>query len=337
MKSYFLHWWIPFGLLLYFGSQCFGLQNVRLIIPTAIQRRHSAVFQCQYDLEGDTLYSVKWYKGLREFYRYTPTDSPPYKIFPLLGLNVDSIHSNSTHLYLVQVDSSVGGKYSCEVSADAPSFHTALVTGETNVVEIPSHTPTISGIKPKYRLGDTLRGNCTSKDSKPAANLTWYINSELAEFKYVKPLRKYRTGRNDLETSQIGLRFTVGRHHFENGRLKIRCVASVYSIYWKSTEKSVDEERPKLSLSNAVTPNTLGVNQLPSPYDFYQPNENYFDEDFPSERRHHHSINSVQHTKPEQQQPTEEATGSSSSSLVRRRCNWFLLACAVLQIQAHFV
>lgn len=34
----------------------------------------------------------------------------------------------------MQVDSSVGGKYSCEVSADAPSFHTALVTGETNVV-----------------------------------------------------------------------------------------------------------------------------------------------------------------------------------------------------------
>lgn len=42
--------------------------------------------------------------------------------------------------------------------------------------ELPLHRPAIHGMKRKYRIGDILRGNCTSDGSKPAANLTWYIN-----------------------------------------------------------------------------------------------------------------------------------------------------------------
>ncbi len=30
----------------------------------------------------------------------------------------------------------------------------------------------------KYKLGDTVDVNCTSKESKPAADLTWYINRQ---------------------------------------------------------------------------------------------------------------------------------------------------------------
>lgn len=42
--------------------------------------------------------------------------------------------------------------------------------------ELPSQMPSIQGLKRKYRVGDPLRLNCTSGRSKPAANLTWYIN-----------------------------------------------------------------------------------------------------------------------------------------------------------------
>lgn len=62
---------------------------MRLLIPFAIQRGHPAIFQCLYDMEGDALYSVKWYKGSREFYRYAPTENPTIKIFPLPGINID--------------------------------------------------------------------------------------------------------------------------------------------------------------------------------------------------------------------------------------------------------
>lgn len=45
-----------------------------------------------------------------------------------------------------------------------------------NFADIPEHRPIVHGIKPRYRIGDSLRANCTSKNSKPAANLTWAIN-----------------------------------------------------------------------------------------------------------------------------------------------------------------
>ena len=42
--------------------------------------------------------------------------------------------SNATQLTLRHVQLSLSGRYSCEVSADAPSFHTALVSGDMDVV-----------------------------------------------------------------------------------------------------------------------------------------------------------------------------------------------------------
>jgi len=31
---------------------------------------------------------VKWYKGRREFYRYTPKETPPMKVFHFPGVKV---------------------------------------------------------------------------------------------------------------------------------------------------------------------------------------------------------------------------------------------------------
>uniref|UniRef100_A0A182SY96 C2-set_2 domain-containing protein n=1 Tax=Anopheles maculatus TaxID=74869 RepID=A0A182SY96_9DIPT len=42
--------------------------------------------------------------------------------------------------------------------------------------EPPLEQPSVSGVQPRYRPGDILRANCTSHNSKPAANLTWTIN-----------------------------------------------------------------------------------------------------------------------------------------------------------------
>lgn len=56
-----------------------------------IRRGESATLQCIYNMEGDSLYSIKWYKGKREFYRYTPKETPSMKIFPVAGINVEVI------------------------------------------------------------------------------------------------------------------------------------------------------------------------------------------------------------------------------------------------------
>jgi hypothetical protein len=45
--------------------------------------------ECQYDMEDEKLYSVKWYKDGHEFYRYLPRDQPPATLFPQNGITVD--------------------------------------------------------------------------------------------------------------------------------------------------------------------------------------------------------------------------------------------------------
>ena len=40
-------------------------------------------------MEGDTLYSVKWYKNDHEFYRWVPNDRPKLQVFRTEGIQVD--------------------------------------------------------------------------------------------------------------------------------------------------------------------------------------------------------------------------------------------------------
>jgi hypothetical protein len=40
-----------------------GLGMVHVTIPNAIQSGRNAILTCDYELENDDLYSVKWYKG----------------------------------------------------------------------------------------------------------------------------------------------------------------------------------------------------------------------------------------------------------------------------------
>ena len=40
-------------------------------------------------MEGDTLYSVKWYRNEQEFFRYVPNDRPKLQIFPQEGIRVE--------------------------------------------------------------------------------------------------------------------------------------------------------------------------------------------------------------------------------------------------------
>lgn len=72
------------------GLGTLALRNVTLIVdPPAVRRSHNAKLLCLYDLEGAPLYSVKFYRGLREFYRYLPSETPKNTIFPFPGIHVD--------------------------------------------------------------------------------------------------------------------------------------------------------------------------------------------------------------------------------------------------------
>lgn len=66
-----------------------GLRIVHVTVPSAVENGKNATLVCEHDTEGDTLYSIKWYKGRREFFRYTPKEIPAVKIFSMPGISVD--------------------------------------------------------------------------------------------------------------------------------------------------------------------------------------------------------------------------------------------------------
>jgi hypothetical protein len=66
-----------------------GLRDVAVTVPVAVSPGDTVTLHCSYDLEGDPLYTVKWYKGRQEFFRYVPKELPHTRVFPLPGVNVD--------------------------------------------------------------------------------------------------------------------------------------------------------------------------------------------------------------------------------------------------------
>lgn len=68
------------------------------IEPAIVERLHHSILRCQYDLQNEPLYQVKWYRGGYEFYRYTPNDTPSTRVFPVGGITIDvSIIVNNFH------------------------------------------------------------------------------------------------------------------------------------------------------------------------------------------------------------------------------------------------
>ncbi len=62
---------------------------LRLGVPSHRFLGDSVVLRCVFDLEGERLYSVKWYKDREEFFRYIPADRDnPITVFRLPGVRV---------------------------------------------------------------------------------------------------------------------------------------------------------------------------------------------------------------------------------------------------------
>ncbi|GBL83382.1 hypothetical protein AVEN_110691-1 [Araneus ventricosus] len=117
----------------YSAKCCYALRFLNISVPGAVPVGEPVWLKCDFDLEGDDLYSVKWYKNHVEFYRYQPRDRPPGQTYRLAGTFVDLDRSNSSHVLLTSTDLNSEGLYGCEVSGEAPSFSTAKSEDEMRV------------------------------------------------------------------------------------------------------------------------------------------------------------------------------------------------------------
>ena len=117
-----------------------------------------------------------------------------------------------------------------------------------------------------------IRADCMSPHSVPAANLTWYINSDTADTSHTSA--QYTLTRNidphiaGNQTSgrqtmgqfvAVSLNFTITENHMKevagsDGGLSLKCTAEVLELYWRTSEVSVVVSRsPRVWYSPALS------------------------------------------------------------------------------------
>ncbi|KAL1506643.1 hypothetical protein ABEB36_005968 [Hypothenemus hampei] len=222
-----------------------SLELEKLLIPSHAVRNTSVTLECHYKLEDETLYSVKWYKDGNEFYRFVPRNQPPAQSFNLPGVTVDLHNSTEYSVVLTSVQLSTSGHYRCEVSGEAPFFETVADHAYMMVVALPKVGPEITGGQPRYHVGDTVNVTCTTRESKPAAQLKWMINGEPSDPKYIRGPFKQYVGREGLESTSLILEFIAKPKHFKRGNMKLKCLATIATVYTTNNEKSYEGERPQ--------------------------------------------------------------------------------------------
>ncbi|XP_014262321.1 uncharacterized protein LOC106674224 [Cimex lectularius] len=228
------------------GSWC--LKSVVMWAPEMVRAGTTLQLICHYDLEDSDLYSIKFYQGDQEFYRYVPKEAPPTRVFALPGIQVDIFQSNATVVTLNNVQKEMSGLYKCEVSADAPSFHTVIRSTNIVVIEKPVTIPEVRVEKTKYNIGEKIRANCTSRSSFPAANLTFYVNTMQLHPSDLTRLHRYvKSERGGLETSLLELETIAVPSMFTDGKFRLRCIATQYNLYRKGADAWLHEDTPQLA------------------------------------------------------------------------------------------
>ncbi|XP_076356705.1 cell adhesion molecule 3-like isoform X2 [Tachypleus tridentatus] len=209
-----------------------------LDVPSPTVVGQEVELTCSFDLNGDTLYSVKWYKDDVEFYRYVPNDWPPGQFLPLGGVRVDLSKSKEQSVYIRNVALETAGVYKCEVSTEAPVFDTVSAKKDMQVYVLPTEGPKITHRHLKYQIGDTVTVNCTSAKSKPAATLNWYINDKPVGPEYETV---YSTILHDdgLEVSCLSLRLLITHDHFTTGNMRLKCEASIPRVRYTMSDETL--------------------------------------------------------------------------------------------------
>lgn len=228
-----------------------ALRDVSVTIPQAARIMDTVTLQCKYDLEGEQLYAVKWYKGSKEFYRFLPKELPNTQVFPLPGVDVDLSKSNANEVVLRHVQPDVTGRFKCEVSTDVPNFYTKMVSSYMYVIDVPEADPFINVKTDFPEIGYTIRGNCTSPPSFPPANITWLINGKKVNETYSSQYHQSNAvalsndkRRQPLVTTSV-LNHEIDGNTFQEGKARIQCMVNIFNLYQRVVEKVLEEDRPR--------------------------------------------------------------------------------------------
>ncbi|XP_032669128.1 cell adhesion molecule 2-like [Odontomachus brunneus] len=203
-----------------------ALKLLHVNVPAYTLRGDEATLECRYDLETDSLYTISWYKDNEEFYRYIPRGEPMKHSYHVEGVKVDYRKSDRDKVVLQDTNLHTSGKYKCEVSAEAPNFHSVNGEGSMEVIALPQERPMITGEEKVYASGDVLALNCTSGKSHPAAQLKWFVNGQ-----QVKPDSEMMFEQHGLLSTISSLLLELKPGHLASDKINVRCEATVRSTH----------------------------------------------------------------------------------------------------------
>jgi len=231
-----------------FVKELDSLSKIDLRIPRYVQAGDSADLVCSYYLDSHNLYSVKWYKGRHEFYRFMPHEIPPVKTFPVKGMKINMTVSDHVRVVLDQVQTKLTGTYLCEVTV-TPTFFALAESANMTIIDFPPDGPVIRVDRQQFQVGETAHLTCSVQTSSPPSELSWFINDEPAHEIYVsriyQPEPKYVNGKKESVQS-LELSFPVTATHFHNNKVRLKCLATIAGLYWKTADVTLTQEYPKL-------------------------------------------------------------------------------------------
>ncbi|CAH2268067.1 jg26173 [Pararge aegeria aegeria] len=227
-----------------FFSVSISLRVVGISVPSLKQRGESVTLTCDYDLEGGKLYSVKWYRDNEEFYRYMPRLRPPQHAHKLDGVKVDLEKSSARRVHLRELTLKSRGIYRCEVSEEAPSFHSAQAETFMEIYYFPRENPRIVGHERPYFPHEPLDVNCSSAKAFPPPELQWHINGQkVTETSWLTNFEA-KTASQGLMVSTLGLRAPA------KPLMKIRCIATIGNHRREKTVSIVTNSADRRKASN---------------------------------------------------------------------------------------
>ncbi|XP_047477770.1 nephrin-like [Penaeus indicus] len=244
-----------------------ALQITSIFVPRTARSGDTVRLTCNFELNGDELYSLAWWKDDKMFYTFISKNEPPKAVYNAPGITVDHEASGLYEVILSHVDHRASGKLRCEVVADYPSFEQDTMDANMTVIEEPLKGPSITGNENRsaYRVGDLLLLNCSSTFSYPPTTLSWDIDGHKVsqETVVVYPGEVDAEGR---ETSKSGLQMRLRREHFRQGVLVLRCISTILHMYRRSAQTTIidadhiqSSPRESASTAGAGSPSLLRV------------------------------------------------------------------------------
>ncbi|XP_076058505.1 uncharacterized protein LOC143035519 isoform X2 [Oratosquilla oratoria] len=208
-----------------------ALHVVKVDVPARVQEGETVQLVCHYDLDGDNLYSLTWWRGKDQFYQFSPDSIPEVTVYTAPGIHVDKPRSGGNVVILRNVSRTSAGKYRCEVLAEHPSFEKDSKITAMEVIAVPKTAPHIEVSDSQYSPGEILEANCSSTGAAPPPKLQWLINGDKISDHHLQLVYE------PSGSPRLQLRFLLRASHFQHdGRALLTCTASLLDLYYRSSE-----------------------------------------------------------------------------------------------------